>query len=123
MKMKMIRLKNAYIKSSTVDVRNAIETILNFSLFIESEEIRISTVRMSKIVEKELVRNLKQIKITDFFLKTKYSNAGFTSVVINEKKNACTLACVIPLTISRVIYLYDVILGQKRQTSDKWNIR
>ena len=60
-------------KRSTVDVRNAIETILNFSLFIESEEIRISTVKMSKIVEKELVKVtrqselVKQIKITDFF--------------------------------------------------------
>ena len=58
-----------------MDARNAIETILNFILLIESEEFRISTVKMPKIVEK--VTNLKQIKITDFFLKDRLkSNAG-----------------------------------------------
>ena len=56
-------------KPTSVAVRNAVETLMNFSLFSGSDEIRSSTIGISKLVESELVRNLKQASITDFLQK------------------------------------------------------
>ena len=49
-------------KPSTVDVRNAIETILNFSLFIESEVFRCEKKRKRKRKKKSLFLLLKCLK-------------------------------------------------------------
>ena len=54
-------------KPGTVEVRNAVETLMNFSLFSISDKIRTSTIEISRLIEIELVRNLKQASIKDFF--------------------------------------------------------
>ena len=56
-------------KPGTVEVRNAVETLMNFSLFSISDEIRTSTIEISRFTEIELVRNLKQASIKDFLQK------------------------------------------------------
>ena len=58
-------------KPGTVEVRNAVETLMNFSLFSISDKIRTSTIEISRFTEIELVRNLKQASIKDFFTKVK----------------------------------------------------
>ena len=63
---------NAYVsieKPGTVEVRNAVETLMNFSLFSISDKIRTSTIEISRLIEIELVRNLKQASIKDFLQK------------------------------------------------------
>ena len=56
-------------KPGTVEVRNAVETLMNFSLFSISDKIRTSTIEISRLIEIELVRNLKQASIKDFLQK------------------------------------------------------
>ena len=56
-------------KPGTVEVRNAVETLMNFSLFSISDKIRTSTIEISRLTEIELVRNLKQASIKDFLQK------------------------------------------------------
>ena len=56
-------------KPDTVEVRNAVETLINFSLFSISDKIRTSTIEISRLTEIELVRNLKQASIKDFLQK------------------------------------------------------
>ena len=53
-------------KPGTVEVRNAVETLMNFSLLSISDKIRTSTIEISRLTETELVRNLKQASIKDF---------------------------------------------------------
>ena len=54
-------------KPTTVDVRNAIDTLMDFdlSLFVESDGIRSSIVNVSKLIVKELSSHLRQA--TDYF--------------------------------------------------------
>ena len=52
-------------KPGTVEVRKAVETLMNFSLFSISDKIRTSTIEISRLTEIELVRNLKQASIKD----------------------------------------------------------
>ena len=56
-------------KPGKVEVRNAVETLMNFSLFLISDKIRTSTIEISRLTETELVRNLKQASIKDFLQK------------------------------------------------------
>ena len=56
-------------KPGTVEVRNAVETLMNFSLFSISDKMRTSTIEISRLTEMELVRNLKQASIKDFLQK------------------------------------------------------
>ena len=56
-------------KPGTVEVRNAVETLMNFSQFSISDKIRTSTIEISRLTEIELVRNLKQASIKDFLQK------------------------------------------------------
>ena len=53
-------------KPGTVEVRNAVETLMNFSLFSISDKMRTSTIEISRLIETELVRNLKQASIKYF---------------------------------------------------------
>ena len=56
-------------KPGTVEVRNAVETLMNFSLFSISDKIRTSRIEISRLTEIELVRNLKQASIKNFLQK------------------------------------------------------
>ena len=56
-------------KPTTVDVRNVIDTLMDWdlSLFVESDFIRSSIVNLSKLIEKELSTHLRQVTIHDYF--------------------------------------------------------
>ena len=56
-------------KPGTVEVRYAVETLMNFSLFSISHKMRTSTIEISGLTEIELMRNLKQASIKDFLQK------------------------------------------------------
>ena len=56
-------------KPGAVEVRNAVETLMNFSLFSISDKIRTSTIEISRRTEIELVRNLTQASNKDFLQK------------------------------------------------------
>ena len=57
------------VKPSNEEVRQAIETLLTYSLFTESGEVGAMATKVSSVVESELTRFLKQVTITDFFKK------------------------------------------------------
>ena len=54
-------------KPTPEETRNAIETLVNFSMFTESGEI--GDIAVKALVEKELYRSMKQMSISDFFKK------------------------------------------------------
>ena len=54
-----------------VTTRNAVETLMNFSLSPGSEKMQSSIVEISKLIESELLVNLTQALMTVFFAKTK----------------------------------------------------
>ena len=56
-------------KPTTADVRYAIDTLMDLSLFVESDGIRSSIVNVSKLIEKELSSHLRQATIHDYFHK------------------------------------------------------
>ena len=63
---------NAHVsieKPGTVEVRNAVETLMNFSLFSISDKIRTSAIEISRLTVIELVINVKQASIKDFLQK------------------------------------------------------
>ena len=47
-------------KPSSAQLRSVIETITDFSLFSESDEIRCNTIKLSAMMEKELMKGLTQ---------------------------------------------------------------
>ena len=55
-------------KPSASEVREAIETLINFSMFTESSEIGALIMKTSGIAEIELAATRKQKNITDFFV-------------------------------------------------------
>ena len=55
-------------KPTTLEIRRAIETLVNFSMFTESGEIDNMTM-VSALVQKELATSMKQKAITDFLKK------------------------------------------------------
>ena len=57
------------VKPLNEEVRQAIETLLTYSLFTESGEVGAMATKISSVVESELTRFLKQMTITDFFKK------------------------------------------------------
>ena len=58
---------NCLEKPTPIQLRSAIETLLDFSLFMESEEVQRCTMKISGLIENELSKNLKQTSIKDYF--------------------------------------------------------
>ena len=56
-------------KTGTVEARNTVKTLMNFSLFLISDKIRTTTIEISRLTEIELVRNVNQASIRDFLQK------------------------------------------------------
>ena len=54
-------------KPTSIHLRSAIETLLDFSFFTESDEVQRCTLEVSKLIEKELSQSLKQASIKDYF--------------------------------------------------------
>ena len=54
-------------KPTSIQLRSAIETLLDFSFFTESDEVQRCTLEVSKLIEKELSQSLKQASIKDYF--------------------------------------------------------
>ena len=69
-------------KPGTMEVRNAVETLMNFSLFSISDKIRTSTIEISRLTEIELVRNFKQASTKEFLQKQKRTCVGDVVVVV-----------------------------------------
>ena len=55
------------VKPSYEEVRQAIETLLTYSLFTENGEVGAMAKKISSVFETELTRVSKQMTITDFF--------------------------------------------------------
>ena len=53
--------------STSIELRSAIETLMNFSFFMESEEAQRYTMKISALVENELLKNLKQASVKYYF--------------------------------------------------------
>ena len=58
---------NCLEKSTPIQLRSVIETLLDFSLFMESEEVQRCTMKILGFMENELSQNLKQASIKDYF--------------------------------------------------------
>ena len=56
-------------KPTTKEMRQAIDTLLNFSMFTESGEIGTMAMKASNLFEKELCKSMRQTSISDFFRK------------------------------------------------------
>ena len=54
-------------KPTAMQLRSGIETLLNFSLFMQSEEIQRGTLKISTLIEIELSKSLKQASIKNYF--------------------------------------------------------
>ena len=54
-------------KPTSTQLRSAIETLLDFSFFIESDKLQRCTMEISKLIEKEPSQTLKQACIKDYF--------------------------------------------------------
>ena len=58
---------NAYLsieKTNHNSSKNVVKTLVNFSLFLTSDKIR-----SPKLIESELLNNLRQVSVMGFFLK------------------------------------------------------
>ena len=58
---------NCLENPTPIQLRSAIETLLNFSLFMESEEVQSCTVKITGLIENKLSKNLKQASIKCYF--------------------------------------------------------
>ena len=58
---------NCMEKPTPIQLGSAIETLLDFSLFMESEEVQRCTMKILGMIENELSKNLKQASIKDNF--------------------------------------------------------
>ena len=56
-------------KPTTVEIRKAIDTLVDFSMFNPSGEIGTIASKAEKLFEKELCKSMKQIFISEFFEK------------------------------------------------------
>ena len=56
-------------KPTTKEMRQAIDTLLNFSMFTESGEIGTMAMKASNLFEKEVCESMRQTSISDFFKK------------------------------------------------------
>ena len=54
-------------KPTPIQFRSVIETLLDFSLFMETEEVQRCTMKISVLIENELSKNLKQASIKHYF--------------------------------------------------------
>ena len=54
-------------KPTTEEIRKAIDTLVNFSMFTKSGEIGAIALKAAKLFEKELCESLKQTFISDSF--------------------------------------------------------
>ena len=53
--------------SSAQQVRTAIETLLDFSLFMDTDDVKKISMKLSSLIESELSKNFKQASIKDYF--------------------------------------------------------
>ena len=58
---------NCLEKPTQIQLQSTIETLLDFSLFMESEKVQRCTMKISGLIENELPKNLKQASIKDYF--------------------------------------------------------
>ena len=56
-------------KPTAEEIRKAIDTLVDFSMFTESGETGTMALKAAKLFEKELRESMKQIFISDFFEK------------------------------------------------------
>ena len=56
-------------KPSKQSVRGALNTLLHYSLFVDSDEIRQDAINLSTKIETDLTLSQKQVTITQFFFK------------------------------------------------------
>ena len=54
-------------KPTSIELRSAIETLMDFSFSMELEEVQRYTIKISALVENELSKNLKQAATKDYF--------------------------------------------------------
>ena len=54
-------------KPTSIQLRSAIETIMDLNFFVEAEDAQRYTTKISALVENELSKNLKQPSIDDYF--------------------------------------------------------
>ena len=54
-------------KPTSIQLRSAIETIMDLNFFVEAEDAQRYTTKISTFVENELSKNLKQPSIDDYF--------------------------------------------------------
>ena len=59
-------------KPTTVEIREAIDTLVNFSMFTESDEIGTTAMKASTLFEKELIQSMKQHQFWTFSKKQYY---------------------------------------------------
>ena len=54
-------------KSTLIELRSAIETLMDFSFLMESGKVQSYTMKISTMIENELSKNLKQASLKDYF--------------------------------------------------------
>ena len=54
-------------KPTAIELRSAIETLMDYSFFIKSEEVQHCTMKIPALVENKLSKNLKQASIKGYF--------------------------------------------------------
>ena len=58
---------NCLLKPTAQQVRTAIETLLDFSLFMDTDDVKKISMKLSSLIESELSKNFKQASIKDYF--------------------------------------------------------
>lgn len=54
-------------KPTLLELRSAIETLMDFSFLMESGKVHGYTMNISNMIENELSKNLKQASVKDYF--------------------------------------------------------
>ena len=65
----LIEIDGTITKPTTEEIRRAIDTLVNFSMFSQSGKIGKIALKASKLFEKELCDSVKQTFVSDFFEK------------------------------------------------------
>ena len=54
-------------KPTTSQLHDAIDTLMNYSMLIDTSELKALTIKVSRIVENEVIAGSRQSKLTIFF--------------------------------------------------------
>ena len=54
-------------KPTTSQLHDAIDTLMNYSMMIDTSELKALTIKVSRIVENEVIAGSRQSKLTEFF--------------------------------------------------------